>query len=209
MQIAFSCLTVLSLACSLRAYAINPPQWDEFSKGEFVDSANVKTGGDVVAGYVRSGSAANQVTALYEVDCKADTIRVHSDVQRYRRIPVEGGGSVVQSDDEFRTVVPGSRNARIEIAICGVATRAEADRQRQENEAQCQRAKHEDSLRIFLAGSRLTLDESVCLSDLKNGNPRRECDKAGIAKDTSVAEYLHGKGIFLECEDHPEQSAKP
>ena len=79
----------------------------------------------LVAGWVRKERQRREPSdRSLEVDCKADTIRVHSEVQRYRRIPVEGGGSVVRSDDGFRTGVPGSRNARIEIAICGAATRS-------------------------------------------------------------------------------------
>jgi len=90
----------------LAAFAIGPPQWEEFAKGEFVDTANLKTAVDgfVTAAYIRSVSAGKQVTTLYEVDCKADEIRVHSETPRYRRVPVDGGGSVVEVDDGFRTV---------------------------------------------------------------------------------------------------------
>lgn len=123
-------VSALGFAACMRAYAINPPQWDEFAKGESVDIANVRTDGDIISGYVRDVKAGTQRTTLYEVDCKGDKIRVHSDVPRYIAVPVEGGGRVIEADDGFRTVEPGSRNAGIENAICGIAQRQEAEKAR-------------------------------------------------------------------------------
>jgi hypothetical protein len=186
------------------ADAINPPQWDEFAKREFVDAANVKAEGDVVAAYVRHVTAGKEVTTLYEVDCKDDRIRVHSDTPRYIRVPVDGGGSVVQLDDGFRTIAPGSQNARIENAICGVVAQRRAEETKQQQQANCERAKHDDTERVILVKDRLTRDEGACLLGLSHGDRYTDCDKAGIPKDATVIQYLHGKGIFLECEDYSE-----
>jgi len=105
----------------------------------------VKADGAVVSAYAKHADAGKQVTTLYEVDCKRDLIRVHSDTQRYRAVPVEGGGSVIQADDGFRTVVPGTRNAQLETAICGVVTKREMEGTKQEQQAECERAKHDES----------------------------------------------------------------
>ncbi len=130
MRISRVCL--LTLLYPLQAFAINPPQWKEIDKGEFIDTANVKTDTEDVAAYIRHGGA----ITLYEVDCKGDRIRVHSDTPRYRTVPVEGGGQGVVSDDGFRTVVPGSRDALIENAICGIVTQREAESAKQERQAE-------------------------------------------------------------------------
>lgn len=204
MRIACLCFSVVGLFCSVQVKAVNPPQWDEFSKGEFIDTANMKTGWDAIAAYVRFGSGNKQVTTLYEVDCRGDRIRVHSDTPRYRRVPVDGGGSVIQTDDGFRTVTPGSRNARIERAICGAVAQREAERLKQEHHVECERATHEDLHRVLLVADRLTKDEVFCLTELalERDDRPRECDKAGVPPGTGVTQYLHGKGIFLECESH-------
>jgi hypothetical protein len=55
------------------AYAVNPSQWDEFSKGEFIDTANVKADGGGVSAYVRHVGPKKEVTILYEVDCSQDS----------------------------------------------------------------------------------------------------------------------------------------
>jgi hypothetical protein len=192
---------VLGLVCPLHAYAINPPHWDQFSKGEFVDIANVKADGNVVAAYVKRADAQKEVTTLYEVDCQGDKIRVHSDIQRYRSVPVQGGTRVVVPDDRFKSVVPGSRNARIENAICEVAARQEAERERQRKQAECERARHDDPLRIVLVKERLSQDETLCLLAVARGERTVECNKARVPTNVSVDQYLHDKGIFLECED--------
>jgi hypothetical protein len=199
MRISRGCF--LTLLFPLQAFAINPPQWEEIAKGEFCDTANVKTDADDVAAYIRHGGA----ITLYEVDCKGDRIRVHSDTPRYRAVPVEGGGQVVVSDDGFRPVVPGSRDALIENAICGIVTKREEQRSAEEVRAECEKAKKDDFARVFIAKGQLTHDEGICLFEMASGDRPRECDKAAIAAGTNVVEYLHGKGIFLECEDRSVQ----
>jgi hypothetical protein len=194
-------VTMMALLLPLQSLAVNPPQWTEFSKGEYTDTANVKADGNIVSAYVKHVDAGKQVTALYEVDCKGDLIRVHSDTPRYRTVHVEGGGTVVQSDDGFRTVVPGTRNAQIENAICGMVARREAERVKQQRQADCERARHDDEFRVILLNDQLTKDEAMCLLGLTDGTRYKECDKAGIAEGTSVVEYLHNKGIFLSCEN--------
>jgi hypothetical protein len=134
------------------------------------------------------------------VDCKGDLIRVHSDTPHYRAVPVEGGGTVIQSDDGFRSVVPGGKNAQIENAICGMVARQEAERAKQGQQAECERARHDDEFRVFLLKDQLTRDESMCLLGLTQGTRYGECDKAGVSVGTNVVEYLHNKGIFLACE---------
>lgn len=196
-------ICVIGLMCPLQAYAISPPQWDEFAKGEFIDKANVKVDGDIVAAYVRRVRGGRQITTLYEVDCKDDKIRVHSDAPRYISVPVEGGGRVVESDDGFRTVIPGSQNARTENAICEVAAREDMKREKIERQAECQRARNDDELRVMLTGG-LTYDEKFCLLGLTHDVRYKECDKAGVPGGISVIQYLHSKGIFLECENHSE-----
>lgn len=197
-------LLALCLVCPLQAYAVNPPQWSEFSKGDFIDTANVKTDGAISAAYVMTGSAAKKVTTLYEVNCKGDQIRVHSDTPRYVRVPVSGGGSVVQVDDGFRTVVPGSQNARIESAICGFVAQEEAKQAAQEKVTECQREKSDDYLRVFELREQLKEHEWMCLMGAAKGNPSTECDDAGIPRNVNVVQYLHDKGIYLECEDRPD-----
>jgi len=185
----------------LQTFAVNPSQWNEFSKGEYIDTANVKSDGNIVSAYVKRVSAGTQVTTLYEVNCKGDRIRVHSDTPRYRAVQVEGGGTVIQPDDGFRSVVPGASNAQIEIAICGIVARQEAERVKQEQQAECERARHDDEVRVFLLKDQLTRDEAMCLLGLTQGTRYGECDKAGIPVSTSVVEYMHNKGIFLACEN--------
>lgn len=200
MRIALGCLSAISLVCPLQAYAISIPQWDEFAKGEFIDKANVKVDGDIVAAYVRHVVGTRRTITLYEVDCKGDRIRIHSDRQRYRWVPVEGGGRVLEADDGFRAVVPGSGNARIENAVCEIVAQQDAQRMKREEKVQCERAKHDDELRVFLLRDRLSEDEALCLLGLTHGDRPPECGKAGIQRGTGVVEYLHGKGIFLTCE---------
>jgi len=185
----------------LQAFAVNPPQWDEFSKGEYIDTANVKSDGTITAAYVKHSDAGKQVTTLYEVDCKGDLIRVHSDTQRYRAVPVEGGGSVIQADDGFRTVVPGTRNAQLESAICGVVASREAESTKQNQQAECERAKQDDEFRVLLAKDQLSHDESLCLLGLTRGDRYEECGKAGIPLGKNVVDYLRSKAISLPCED--------
>jgi hypothetical protein len=190
----------LSTLLSLPAYAINPPQWEEFAGIDYIDSANVKTDGAIASAYVKHTDAGKQLTTLYEVDCKGDLIRVHSDTQRYRAVPVEGGGSVIQADDGFRTVVPGTRNAQIENAICGAVTRQEAESAKQNQQAECERAKHDDEFRVLLAKDQLSRDESMCLLGMVHGERYGECDKAAIPAGTKVVDYLRNKAITLPCE---------
>jgi hypothetical protein len=199
----FWCVLVLSLIGPLPAYAVNPPQWEELSNGVFVDTANIKIDGDVVGAYVQEVGHQKRATALYDVDCKNDEIRVHSDTPRYRSVPVQGGGFVVQSDDGFRTVVPDSRNSKIESAICGIATQRTAEKANQDRQVQCARAMHDDFLRLLLISYRLSEDERSCLSGLVDDVRHKECDKAGVSKGTTMVQYLHEKGIFLDCEDRP------
>lgn len=180
MRIRRVCLLILLFP--LEAFAINPPQWDEIAKGEFVDTANVKTDADDVAAYIRHGGA----ITLYEVDCKGDRIRVHSDIPRYRAVPVEGGGQVVVSDDGFRTVLPGSHDALIENAICGIVTKREEQRSAEQARAECERAKKDDSARVVYARDRLTRDEAFCLLGMADGRREPECNRALIAPGTNV-----------------------
>jgi hypothetical protein len=194
-------MMIALLLMPLQSLAVNPPQWSEFSKGEYTDTANVKADGNIVSAYVRHLVAGKQLITLYEVDCKGDLIRVHSDTPRYRTVHVEGGGTVVQSDDGFRTVVPDTRNAQIENAICGIVARREAERAKQQRQADCERARHDDEFRVILLNDQLTKDEAMCLLGLPEGTRYKECDKAGVPVGTSVVEYLHNKGIFLPCEN--------
>jgi len=191
----------LGMLLPLEALAVNPPQWEEFSKGQYIDTANVKTDGAIVSAYVKHTGAGNQVATLYEVECANDMLRVHSDTQHYRRVPVEGGGSVVLSDDGFRTVVPGSRNAEIETAICGAADRKEAERIKQQQQVNCERAKHDDELRVLFVKDKLSQAEYMCLAGLTRGERDQDCAKAEIPAGTKVLEYLRNKGIALPCED--------
>jgi hypothetical protein len=195
MRLALCC--ALWLVVSLPARAINPPAWEQFSAGEFVDAGNVKVDGEISAAYVKH---AGTVT-LYEVDCTGDRIRVHSDLPRYRAVRVQGGTSVVVMDDGFRTVVPGSHDARIEGAICGAAKRqADAAKERVQ-QAECERAKSDERLRALFAAKRLADDESACLLQITFGQRGPECRKALISDNMGVTEYLHSRGIFLPCED--------
>lgn len=204
MRILFGCLISLGLAIPVTAFAVNPPQWNEFHKGESLDSANVKFDGTIAAAYVMEVGANGKVTTLYEVNCKEDQIRVHSDTPRFVRIPVSGGGTVVQSDDGFRTVIPGSRNARIESAICETAEKEQAEAARQEEDTRCKQALTDDSRRIDFASLKLDYNEMACLDEIARGKKRTsECSSAGIPEGTTVTQYLHGKGIYLECEDRP------
>jgi hypothetical protein len=191
----------LGMLLPLQAFAVNPPQWDEFSKGQYIDTENVKIEGAIVSAYVKHADAGKPVTTLYEVECTNDLLRVHSDTQRYRRVPVEGGGSVVESDDGFRTVVPGTRNAEIETAICGAVDQAEAKKAKQEQQVACERAKHDDELRVLLVKDKLSRDEYMCLAGLTRGERYEDCAKAGIPAGTKVLEYLRSKGVGLPCED--------
>jgi hypothetical protein len=194
-------LTCIGVLLPFQAFAVNPPHWEEFAKGQYIDSGNVKAeGNSIVSAYVKHADAGTQQVTLFEVDCKNDLIRVHSDAQRYRRVPVEGGGTVVQADDGFRTVVPGSRNAQIETAICGAADRAEAEKAKQRQQVECEQAKHDDGLRVLLVKEKLSQDETMCLQGLTHGERYAECQKAGIPAGTNVVEYLRNNGIFLACE---------
>lgn len=194
-------LSLLVCFWSAQALAINEPQWTEFSKGEYVDSANVKSDGNVASGYIKTGAT----VTLYEVSCATDQIRTHSDLPRYVQVPAGPGRTVVQSDDGFRTVNPGTRNARIENAICGVVAAAVAKRSAADARELCEKAKHDQWSRVYLESSVLSLDERMCLSDLAPGKVRpRECDRAGVPKGiTDATEYLHSKGIYLACEEKP------
>jgi|ERR1700733_7922342 len=191
----------LGMLLSLQAFAVNPPQWEEFSKGQYIDTANLKTDGTIASAYVKHTDAGKPVTTLYEVECKGDLLRVHSDIQRYRRIAVEGGGSVVQADDGFRTIVPGTWNAQIEAAICGAAERAEAHEAKQRQQAECELAKHDDERRLLFVKDKLSQDEYMCLAGLTRGERYQDCARAEIPVGTKVVEYLHNKGIALPCEN--------
>jgi len=70
--------------------------------------------------------------------------------------------------------------------------------------ADCERAMQDDSSRVLLVKDQLTKDEALCLLGLSDNNRFTECDKAGVPGNTGVVQYLHGKGIFLECEDRSE-----
>jgi hypothetical protein len=199
------CLT--ALVWSLQTLAIDPPQWDEFAKGEFIDTANVKSEGNVASAYIRESGG--KAATLYEVGCQDDKLRVHSDTPQYVRVPVGNGQSVLQSDDGFRTVVPGSRNARIENAVCEIVAQREVDIAWREKQQFCERAKPDEFARVLYFASRLTHDEALCLGELTNSNDRpAECERAGIPKGVSVSEYLHKKGIYLECEERPGGSGR-
>lgn len=198
-------LLLLCLICPLKAVAVNPPQWSEFAQGDFIDTANIKSDGTISAAYVRTGSATKKVTTLYEVNCKDDQIRVHSDTPRYVRVPVSGGGTVVQVDDGFRTVVPGSQNALIESAICGIVAQAEAKQAEEEKQAECEREKSDDYTRVFELRDQLKDHEWMCLMEVAKGDPSTECERAGIPRNVNVVQYLHDKGIYLACEDRPDQ----
>jgi len=186
----------------LQTFAVNSPQWSEFSKGQYIDTANVKTDGNIVSAYVKHIDGGKQVTTLYEVDCNGDLIRVHSDTPRYHVIQVEGGGSVIQSDDGFRSIVPGTRSAQIETEMCRIVARQEAEKEKQVQQAECEHAKHDDERRVYLVNNdQLTRDEKMCLLGLTQSTRYGECDKAGIPAGTNVVGYLHSKGIFLACEN--------
>ena len=186
----------------LQALAIDAPQWNQFSNGEYVDTANVKSEGDQVSGYVKHVAAGKPAITLYEVNCKGDQIRVHSDLPRYQTVQVQGGGTVVVQDDGFRTIVPGTREAQIETALCGIVAHQRAKESAQQEATFCERAKHDEQARIMLVPEgRLTRSEGLCLSGIAAELPRTaECDKAGVPKDATVTQYLHSKGIFLACE---------
>jgi hypothetical protein len=198
-----SALLVSTVGCNM-AYGINAPEWSEFAKGELIDTANVRVDGDITGAYVKHSGDKKEIGTLYEVDCKTDVIRVHSDTPRYTFTPVEGSSrGVIQSDDGFRTVVPQTRNARIEGAICGIVARQEAEKAKVARQTECENAKKDDTLRVSITDG-LTHDQRFCLMGLALSQPRDpECDKAGVLAGTSVVDYLHAKGMFLECEDHP------
>lgn len=195
LQIPLACLAVLCLP--LPAYAVNAPKWVEFSSGEYIDTANIKSSGNMTSAYIKT---AKQGPILYEVDCEGDKIRVHSDLPRYISVPVKGGGSVVQLDDGFRTVIPGGSNARIENAICKSSAQQEAQVEQQRQQADCEKAKGNETLRVLLVKDRLSADESMCLIGLTHDTRYSECDKVGVPLHTSVTDYLHHKGILLRCE---------
>jgi hypothetical protein len=110
-----------------------PPQWNTFANGWDVDTANVKSDGNIVSAYVKHAGAGKQSASLYELDCKGDQIRVHFDTQRYRAVKVDGGGTVVVFDDGFGSAVPGTGNAQIENALCGIVAQQEAERAKHEH----------------------------------------------------------------------------
>jgi hypothetical protein len=190
------CACLLSLLLPSLTCAINAPQWERLAEGDYIDTANIKTDPEDVAAYIKH---ANSI-ALYEVDCKGDRIRVHSDIPRYRAVPVEGGGQVVVSDDGYRTVLPGSREALIENTICELVQKREQQRLAEQAHVECERAMKDIAVRVRHAEGRLTWDEAICLRGMAGGERPKECSQAMISPSTDIVEYLHLKGIFLECE---------
>jgi hypothetical protein len=108
---------------------------------------------------------------------------------------------MVREDDGFRPVIPGSRNAEIENVVCGIEAAKQEQRRKEEAAAQCERAKHDDDLRVMLTPQdRVTADEKMCLFSLARDGLAQERSKFGVHKGMTVTEYLHRQGIFLECE---------